>query len=204
MTQLRACSGRTWFWPATTDTLGENGGDDVMGETALSAINEATAVAEINALLPAANAGDEHALADLRSVLNAHPELWAEVGNLAREAELTLVRAAAGTNTVQKEAILRKLSSLRRELSGPRMTPLEGLLIDRVVVGWLGLAVAEGIYHQALGQGLEPSDDEFHQRRVERAQRRYLAAVKALATVRRLGMPSMQVNIGDKQVNVAG
>ncbi len=175
-----------------------------MAETAIAVVDEATVVAEINMLLPAANAGDQVALMDLRAVLDAHPELWSEVGNLAREAEIALVRAAAGSNTVQKEAILHKLSSLRRELGGPRTTPLEQLLIDRVVVGWLAVAVAEGTYHQALGQGLEPTDDEFHHRRVERAQRRYLAAIKALATVRRLGVPALQVNIGDKQVNVAG
>ena len=175
-----------------------------MGETAHSLIHEATAIAEINSLLPTANAGDEHALADLRSILEAHPELWSELGNLAREAELALVRAAAGCNTVQKEAIHHKLGSLRRDLVVSTSTPLERLLIDRVVVGWLALAVAEGIYHQSLGEGLEPTDDEFHQRRIERTQRRYLAAIKALATVRKLQIPAVQVNIGAQQVNVTG
>jgi len=41
-------------------------------------------------------------------------------------------------------------------------------------------------------------NDEFHQRPVERAPRHYLAAIKALATVRQLGMPTFQVNIGEK------
>ena len=103
-----------------------------------------------------------------------------------------------------KAAIVRRLDALRRELAGPIPTPLERLLVDRVVVGWLAAAVAEGAYHQALERGVGHADDEFHQRRVERAQRRYLAAAKALAQVRRLQLPAVQVNIGDKQVNVAG
>src|SRR5687768_15710162 len=52
--------------------------------------------------------------------------------------------------------------------------------------GWLSLVVAEGTYHQALERGLTQSDDVF-QRRVERAQRRYLAAIKALAQMQKLG-----------------
>jgi hypothetical protein len=36
------------------------------------------------------------------------------------------------------------------------------------------------------------------------AQKRYLAAIKALAVVRTLAVPVFQVNIARKQVNVAG
>ena len=162
-----------------------------------------TAVARANHLLPEANAGDPSALADLRTIFDDHPQLWDGMGDLAREAELTLVRLVAGPNTVTKEAIRKKLDALRRDVAGPAPSPLERLLADRVALGWLGLAVAEGQYHRALEQGLSQSD-EFHQRRVERAQRRYLAAIKALAQVRRLGVAAVQVNIGDKQINVTG
>ncbi len=162
-----------------------------------------TAVARANSLLPDANTGDPSALTDLRTILEDHPQLWEGVGNLAREAELALVRLVAGPNTVAKEAIRKQLDTLRRDVAGPAPSPLERLLADRVVLGWLGLAVAEGQYHRALDQGLSQGDDEFRQRRVERAQRRYLAAMKALAQVRRLGVPVVQVNIGDKQINVA-
>jgi len=174
-----------------------------MAETkALATVSEAV-VAQVNALLPDANAGNPGALAELRSALDAHPELWGEVGNVARQAELALVRAVAGHNGVAKEAIIRRLDTLRQELARPAPTPLELLVVDRVVVGWLAVAVAEGAYHQSLERGIHHADDEFHQRRVERAQRRYLAAIKALATVRRLGVPALQVNIGEKQINVA-
>lgn len=145
-----------------------------MAKTKALATVDEAAVARVNALLPGANDGDRCALAELREVLDSNPELWKALG------------------------------ALRRELTGPAPTPLERLLVDRVALGWLGLTAVEGAYHRALEGGLDRSDDEFHQKRVERAQRRYLAAIKALATVRRLGVPALQVNVADKQVNVAG
>ncbi len=80
--------------------------------------------------------------------------------------------------------------------------PLERLLIDRVLTGWLHLHYAEALYVQRNG-ALTPAACEYHQRTIGRAQRRYLAAVKALAQVRRLRVPAVQVNIGEKQVNIA-
>ena len=44
---------------------------------------------------------------------------------------------------------------------------------------------------------------EFHQAQNSKAQARYLAAIRTLAQVRRLGVPAVQVNIGQQQV-VAG
>jgi hypothetical protein len=45
---------------------------------------------------------------------------------------------------------------------------------------------------------------EHYQRRLDHAHRRYLSALKALALVRKLALPVLQVNIAKKQVNVAG
>jgi len=44
---------------------------------------------------------------------------------------------------------------------------------------------------------------DYHLRRQDRAHRRFLTAMKTLATVRKLGLPVLQVNIGENQVNVA-
>jgi hypothetical protein len=45
---------------------------------------------------------------------------------------------------------------------------------------------------------------DFHRRRIDAAHRRYLAALKALATVRKLAVPALQINLAKKQVNVVG
>jgi hypothetical protein len=44
---------------------------------------------------------------------------------------------------------------------------------------------------------------EFCQQRLSKAQARYLSAIRTLAQVRRLGVPAVQVNIGQQQV-IAG
>jgi hypothetical protein len=165
---------------------------------------EDAAIDRMNALLPSVNAGDRAAREDLRAILDETPHLWAEIGNLGRQAETALVRVAAGDNPVIREAIVRKLDILRRDVAGPHPSVLERLLADRVAISWLSLTVAEGTYHQALERGMGQANDTFQQQRIERAQRRYLAAIKALAQVRKLGVPAVQVNIGDKQINVAG
>ena len=173
-----------------------------MPDTALVPLQDD--VDRLNALLPAANAGDRSALRELRSVLDTTPQLWLEVGNLGRQAELALVRVAAGDHPVAKEAFVRKLDTLRREVAGPHPSTLERLLADRVAIGWLALTLAEGTYHQALERGIDPADEAVYLKRVDRAHRRYLGAIKTLAQVRKLAVPAVQVNIGEKQVNLSG
>jgi hypothetical protein len=189
--------------PGTTSIAAVNGENAAMAETVITPRDQNSAVATLNALLPSANRGDADAVAAIREVLAEHPALWDQLGDLGQQTERGLVRVAAGTNPIIREATQRKLTQLRRELAGPHPSPLERLLVDRIVVGWLGLVVAEGSYHTALEQGIDQADDAFHQQRVERAQRRYLAAIKTLAQVRKLGLPAVQVNIGEKQMNVA-
>jgi hypothetical protein len=91
---------------------------------------------------------------------------------------------------------------LREELAGPSPTPLERLLVERVVACWLQVQDADVRYAQAKSLSLEWS--KHHQQRMDRAHKRYLSAIKALTLVRKLALPVLQVNIARKQVNVAG
>jgi hypothetical protein len=68
---------------------------------------------------------------------------------------------------------------------------------------WLQLYYTECIYVQSLEASLTIRQAEFHQQRISKAQARYLAAIRTLAQVRRLGVPAVQVNIGHQQV-IAG
>lgn len=61
---------------------------------------------------------------------------------------------------------------------------------------------AEALYTQSMGD-LTLRQAEFHQKRITKAHNRYLSAIRTLAQVRRLGVPAVQVDIGDRQVNVA-
>ncbi|MGD9893490.1 MAG: hypothetical protein AB7R89_17845 [Dehalococcoidia bacterium] len=49
----------------------------------------------------------------------------------------------------------------------------------------------------------EAIDPKVFRKPMERAQRRYLAAIRTLAQVRRLLVPNVQVNIAENQINVA-
>ncbi len=111
-------------------------------------------VRTVGHLLDRAQKGDAQALAELRPLLDQAPGWWDEVGNIAQQAEEMLVSTAAGENVLVKEAYTRRLATLREELAGPVVTPLERLLIDRVVACWFHLHYVEAIYAQALKRGL--------------------------------------------------
>ena len=112
------------------------------------------------------------------------------------------------TGFLGKEALLthegqrRKCAALRRELEGAAPTPIETLLVDRIVLCWLHLHAAETLYAQNM-KHLTLLQHDFYQRRLSMVQRRYLAAITALAQVRRLQVPAVQVNIAREQLNVA-
>ena len=90
---------------------------------------------------------------------------------------------------------------MRAELLGDNPTPVERLLVERVVACWVQVQEAELRF--ARGQGdLTIRQSDFLQRRMDSTHRRYLAALKALALVRKLAVPALQINLARKQVNV--
>lgn len=161
---------------------------------------------DLGTLVQRAEAGDEKAMTRLRSLYE--PDAWQRVyesiGDLAKTAETSLIRAAAGENLVIREAIHCRMQSMRSELSDSSPPSLlETLLIERIVACWLHLNYAEVLYAQNM-QHLDYRQAAFHLKRMESAQRRYLQAIKGLAQVRRLLGPAVQVNVANQQVNIAG
>ncbi len=150
-----------------------------------------------------ADKGDREALAEVRRVYDALPELWRDAGDLAKQAELAWLTTTLGDQRTAREATERMAAELRRQLAGEEAPPLERLLAERAVVCWLQLNYVDSILAQRLsGGGLSRGQIEMYQEWLDRAQKRYLAALKTLAQVRRLLVPAVQVNIADKQVNV--
>ena len=91
---------------------------------------------------------------------------------------------------------------MTRELAGHAPTPVEALLVDRIVICWMHLHYAETIYVQNM-QDYSLPQAAFHQHRITAAHNRYLSAIRTLAHVRRLQAPHVQVNIAEQQLNVA-
>jgi hypothetical protein len=158
---------------------------------------------EVKKLLRKAEKGDITALPALRMWMDRTPGYWEEVGDMAKTARETLIRTLSGDkNLVVQEAHARKCAALTAELAGPQPSPLERLLVERIVLCWLHLHYDETLYVQHR-EKLTLRQDEFFQQRISKAQARYLSAIRTLAQVRRLGVPAVQVNIGQQQV-IAG
>jgi len=153
-------------------------------------------------LVHRAENGDTKAVPALRELLSRSPGLTDLLGNLPHLVETTLANNVAGKNISFKEGLARKMELLRQEIAGPNPTPLERLLAERIALCWLALHDAEIRF--AHMKELSIPQAEYWQNRIDRAHRRYLSAIRTLATVRKLAVPVLQVNIAKKQVNVAG
>ena len=87
---------------------------------------------EFLALTDRAQRGDATALAGLEDFLK-RPEFLEQAGNLALIAQDKLVAKYCDKNLLVKEGLTRKMEALSLELAGANPTPLERLLVERVV-----------------------------------------------------------------------
>jgi hypothetical protein len=152
-------------------------------------------------LVRRAEAYDVEALKELTHIHHDDDDLDFDAGDLAARVELKVVALAAITHAEQA-ALARRLAQMRRELDGPAPSPIERLLVDRIVTCGLHLSYLE----EQLAQAFRESDiaaQNHRERLVDRAHRRHLLAIKMLAQVRRLIVPVMQINMANQQVNVA-
>jgi hypothetical protein len=179
--------------PVTTSTIAATGASD--------AVADATSLDQpvSQDFISRAQAGDPAALGLVEATFEANPTSWDVIIRLAG-AEERLVVAIAGEDALKAAALRRRADVLRADLAGSAASPLERLVAERIVLTWLGVIEAERL---ALG-GTDRSirQAEYFDRRLDRAQRRHLAAIKALAVVRRLGVPVIQLNVAERQVNV--
>src|SRR5215203_4950322 len=164
---------------------------------------------ELRALSEKAQAGDKEARKELRRLVRASsPEVIAEASGIARRAEWMLVKTISSGKPLMEEALQERMHQMRSEIAGENPTPLEVLLTERVVAGWLLVEVLEGLIAAQYQRDVKavkahrvPPTHVIQQSRIlESATRRYLAAIRELARVRKLqaGTP-VQVNT---QVNV--
>lgn len=153
--------------------------------------------------LDQAEKGDRSALPRVRELLDEFPSMVDELGDLTQIAQGVMLSKIVGESVLIREAQERKLVALTEQIAGPAPSILEKLLADQIVLCWQHVRYAESDYAQARDYTFKAGD--YYERYIDRAQRRYLAAIKTLAQVRKLELPAMQVNIaakGGKQVNI--
>ncbi len=143
---------------------------------------------ELRELIGRATQGDRTVLPALRRLLDARPALWQHCGDIARVAEAAWVDLIAGRDLLVRESLTRSVAALKADLAGPAAPPLERLLAERVACSWMQAGQADAAFAGIKGQGLSVAQLDLLQRRQERTQRSLLAAIKALATVRKLGV----------------
>jgi hypothetical protein len=123
-------------------------------------------------------------------------------GDIYAQTRRVMTTLSVGNNLVAQEALRRKINDIRDDLAGPNPTALERILCERVALCWFDA-------HETDRRFVDHSDitfkaAEYQESRRDRAHKRFLAACKTLAKVRKLAVPAIQVNVANQQVNVAG
>jgi hypothetical protein len=163
-------------------------------------------VEKLHDLLRLAEKGKEDAVPEIRQILNEHPDLAWRFVDVAHIAEDTLIEEMTKEGDLATKELIRcQLEAMREQIAGKNSSPLERLLSERVILTWLEVQLFEALYAKNM-RNLTIAQAEHHQKRLDRAHRRHLSAIRALAQIRKLlkGNAMTQINIADKQINTVG
>jgi flagellar motor switch protein FliM len=162
----------------------------------------------LSALIDKAEEGDKEAKRELRAaVRSSSEEVIARVSDIASDYRAILAKTASGGDALMLEGLKAYMFQMEDNLLGGNPTPLEALLAERIVSCWMLVelmeALTSGWFNRERKQRVSPQFLLQMVKLQESANRRYLAAIKTLAQVRKLqgNAPAVQVNT---QVNIAG
>ena len=144
---------------------------------------------QLQRLVERAEQGDASVMGELRAALDVNAWVWEDYGDLARQSQAAWLQLIAGSNLLLQESTRRKAEQLRSELAGPGPSPVERLLVERVIACWLQTNYADAAYAQLKGNA--PGQHTVALRRQGAAQQRYLQAMRALVTIRKLLRPGL-------------
>jgi hypothetical protein len=118
-------------------------------------------------------------------------------GDVAARVLADLADRVAGGSPGVRAAVAGEVARVRGELEGPDPSPVERLLAERAAVCWLACYEADLACRRFEGAAL-PRLVTYFERRRDRAQRRFVSAVRALAALRKLAVPARrpQVDFG--------
>ena len=148
---------------------------------------------EVRELIARAELGDRSAVPAVKRAFDDDPTLWQTVGDLAAQVQERWLGVVAGTDFSLKESVRRKMDELKEQLAGAAPTPIEKLLVDRVVACWLQVYQADSMYANAILASANESLLRVLMRRQESSQRQFLASIKQLDLVRGLTKPRLSV-----------
>jgi hypothetical protein len=153
-------------------------------------------------LIIKAESGDQIALDQLRQSIHDPDFTVAPVTYLASELEWRLIARIVGEDPRAQELMCHKVQAMREHLAGPNPTPVEVALVEETVSQYLQKMLMELVCQ--MPGAIAGKNAKFYQAILDRATRRYLASLKALALVRKKAVPLLQMNIEQKQLNLFG
>lgn len=135
---------------------------------------------ELRELVRRCHAGDQAALAKIDEFLDAHPELWARLGDLADHVRGVVIDMAAGGDALARSVLDRNLMAKEAELAGPSPSPLRRLLAEQLTLTWAAACLADV---EDLNASRGKRQVVQARRRHERLNRLFQSGVRLLATV---------------------
>ena len=141
-------------------------------------------IADLQALVAQARAGDIEVLPALRHVLASQPEIWQRCADLGGNVLRRWIERLSQGDPLAEESLLLKVEAMKTDVGGTAPTPVASLLVDRIVVCLLKVQQADGLASQMDGQ--LPKMATLILRRQKHSHRQFLTAVQTLAMVRRL------------------
>jgi hypothetical protein len=164
-------------------------------------------VQELKALSQKAEDGDNEARRELRQVLKeSAPEVIARCADISRTYRWIAADTASGRDPLVQEAMVERAERMAIELAGENPSPLEVLLAERIASLWVLTETQEALLFANYRRGQKAPVGPAYIMQMckiqESTNRRYLAAIKTLAQVRKLqaNTPAVQVNT---QINVS-
>ena len=108
-----------------------------MEDESSSMTAELPVVAQLRVLVAEAKLGHAEVLPQIRRILHANPQIARHFGNLAGQVEAKWIDLLAGEDACVRESLTRRVNEWRLELQDRDASPLEKLLVERVVTSWL-------------------------------------------------------------------
>ncbi len=138
---------------------------------------------EFDTLLKKAELGNADAIHELRDRMSDDWDIWKPFGDLKEHVKLTFLALMAESSVVAQESMSLRIQELANDLHLPNQSPMRTLVVDAVVTSWLD-------YHYTLMLSTESSEikgrAEQLERRLQRAQKRYLEAIECLERISKL------------------
>lgn len=197
----------------TAGNAAKKAGNDKAGITLTIEHDEGLEISanELRALIESTNKENptNEDRAALAAAFDKYPDLALVVGNLARRLRKSRVHTLVRLSHFLQESVIRTMDKIEGELGYDQAPMASKLLIEQVLASWADLATVQSLHDSRLAGSHSSSDGEYWDKRLTRAQARYMRALETLAKVNRLSkvVPPVQVNIatqGGQQINMAG